>query len=320
MSKIIAVVGASGAQGGSVVNAFLSTGEWKVRGVTRNAKSEKAEALRARGVEIVTADLDDEKALVKAFEGVTAIFGVTDYVALFATIGPKTALNAEYKQGVNLANAALQTPTLKHYIWSTLPNSSKISGGKHVVPQFDSKAEVDNYIKSKPELLAKTTFLWVGSYSGRNLFGPPFSPHHLKSIDTYLCIRPVSASTLLPLAGEVSVNIGVFVKAIVSNPSKTLGKYVICKTEVMTNGDYIQLWGKVTGKRTQYLEVSFEEYDKLFPTWGVVVAELLQFFAYAGDKLWSGGPEYLTAADLGVEGELVGTEKAFATTDWSSFD
>ncbi|CAM6086140.1 unnamed protein product [Calypogeia fissa] len=319
MSKIIAVVGATGAQGGSVVNAFLNKGEWKVRGLSRNANSEKAKLLAAKGVEMVTADVNDEASLVRAFEGVTAIFAMTDFVEPFTKLDIDTVMALEYNQGVNMAKAALQTPTLKHYIWSTLPNIDKVSGGKFVVPHCDAKAKVDDFIKSKPELLAKTTFLWITFYS-TNFFFPPFTPYHLKSIGTYVYIQPVSRSTLFCAAGDVSVNVGVFVKGILSNPSKTLSKYVIMQVEEMTSEEYILLWGKVTGKNVKYVQIPFEEYDKLFPKWGAEMGVMLLFWEWAGEKSWSGEPDILTGADLGVEGELVSSEKAFATTDWSAFD
>jgi hypothetical protein len=68
MSKILTVVGATGAQGGSVVASALKSGTYKVRGVTRNVESTSAKALTAQGVEMVTADTNDLESLVKAFE------------------------------------------------------------------------------------------------------------------------------------------------------------------------------------------------------------------------------------------------------------
>lgn len=68
MSKTIAVVGATGAQGGSVISTLLAEGTYKIRGVSRNVLSDKSQALTAQGVEMVQADLDDEAALVKAFK------------------------------------------------------------------------------------------------------------------------------------------------------------------------------------------------------------------------------------------------------------
>jgi uncharacterized protein YbjT (DUF2867 family) len=69
MSKPIAVIiGATGGQGGSVVDSFLKDGTYQVRGVTRNVQSDKAVALRQRGVEVVTGDLNDQSSLTEAFK------------------------------------------------------------------------------------------------------------------------------------------------------------------------------------------------------------------------------------------------------------
>lgn len=320
MSKIVAVVGATGGQGGSVVRALLKHGEYKVRGITRNVNSDKAKALSSQGVEVVTADLNDEASLTKAFEGATAIFAVTDFFEPFAKNGPDVAFEVEYKQGVNIVNAALGTPTLQHFIWSTLPSSKKISGGKFVVPHMESKARIDDYIKAKPELLAKTTFLWITFYS-INFFYPVFQPFFLKSIGTYVFIQPVAPSTLISAAGDISVNVGIFARAILSNPSKTRGgKYVFCNLQTYKSDDYLQLWAKVTGKqRAHYLQVSFEDYQKLFPAWGAEMGIMMLFWEYAGEKSWS-GEELITGSDLGVHGELMTMEKSFMASDWSFLD
>jgi uncharacterized protein YbjT (DUF2867 family) len=68
MSPIITVIGATGVQGGSVIDAALKSGIYKVRAITRNINSDKAKALAARGVELATADLNDEQSLIKAFD------------------------------------------------------------------------------------------------------------------------------------------------------------------------------------------------------------------------------------------------------------
>lgn len=67
-SKLITVIGATGIQGGSVIAAALKSGDWKIRGVTRNVNSDTSKALASKGVEMVTADWNDESTLVKAFE------------------------------------------------------------------------------------------------------------------------------------------------------------------------------------------------------------------------------------------------------------
>lgn len=86
----------------------------------------------------------------------------------------------EVQQGKNLANAAAKTSTLKHFIWSTLPNGTKISKGKYLVPHFDAKNKIDEYIKSISDLYAKTTFLWITFYA-QNYSFPMFTPNFVVS-------------------------------------------------------------------------------------------------------------------------------------------
>jgi hypothetical protein len=105
---------------------------------------------------------------------------VTDFFEPFAAGGPENAMKVEATQGINLAKAAVATRTLQHYIWSTLPNGTKISNGKYLVPHFEAKNKVDDYIKNSPVLYAKTTFLWVTFYPS-NYFFPMFTPNFLVS-------------------------------------------------------------------------------------------------------------------------------------------
>jgi hypothetical protein len=109
-------------------------------------------------------------------KGATLIFAVTDFFEPFAKGGPKLGMEVEEAQGINLAKAASKIPTLKHYIWSTLPNGNKISGGKYIVPHFEAKNQIDDYIKSDPILYAKTTFVWFTFFMS-NLFFPMFTPN-----------------------------------------------------------------------------------------------------------------------------------------------
>ncbi len=81
MSKLIAIVGATGAQGGGLARAILDDpqGGFTVRALTRHPDNDKARALAARGAEVVAADLDDEASLVRAFTGADGAFCVTNY-------------------------------------------------------------------------------------------------------------------------------------------------------------------------------------------------------------------------------------------------
>lgn len=105
---------------------------------------------------------------------------MTDFFEPFSSKGPEAAIKIETAQGINLAKAASATLTLKHYIWSTLANAGKISGGKYMIPHFVGKNIIDDFIKSDANLFAKTTFLWNTFYAS-NLVFPMFKPNFLVS-------------------------------------------------------------------------------------------------------------------------------------------
>lgn len=118
--------------------------------------------MAALGVELVQCDINSYESIEKAFVGSHIIFGVTNFYDVFVRERPDEAIQFELNQGINLAKAAAATATLEHYIWSTLPNSEKNSNGQAIVPHFQAKSMVDDYIKSNRNLYQKTTFIWLG--------------------------------------------------------------------------------------------------------------------------------------------------------------
>lgn len=105
MSQPIAVViGATGGQGGSVVDSFLADGTYRVRGVTRNINSTNAQALKKRGVDVVTADLNDQASLVQAFK-VAIQYCLQDYAdtprTLLSYLQSRTFLSLSQRKGRN---------------------------------------------------------------------------------------------------------------------------------------------------------------------------------------------------------------------------
>jgi len=129
--KLITVLGATGNQGGSVINTFLEQPQYRICGLTRNNSSAKAKALAERGVTMVAADLDDKVSLEAAFAGAHIIFIVSDYWgtlgALASKAGPDQseslylkAAEIEKKQLVNAFDAAARVPTLERIVLSSL--------------------------------------------------------------------------------------------------------------------------------------------------------------------------------------------------------
>lgn len=97
---------------------------------------------------------------------------MTDFWAPFlSSLSAAETEKLEATQGRNIVDAAVTVSTLKHFVWSTLPSAIKISGGELLVPHFDGKVTVDEYIKASP-LKDKTTFFWVSFYVGNLHWGP----------------------------------------------------------------------------------------------------------------------------------------------------
>src|SRR3954464_5669782 len=130
--KLVAVIGATGQQGGAVVRALQAQGQFKVRALTRNPGKN-----RGLADEVVEADLDRPETLKAAFEGAHGIFLVTN------AWEPGTD---EIEQATAAVRAAKEAG-IKHFVWSTLPDVEAISAGKLHVPHFTGKAKVDRIVK-----------------------------------------------------------------------------------------------------------------------------------------------------------------------------
>jgi uncharacterized protein YbjT (DUF2867 family) len=165
-TKLIAVVGATGAQGGGLVRAILADndGQFTARAITRNVISDKAKALAKAGADVVRADLDDEESLKRAFAGAYGAFCVTNFWEHFSP-------EKEYAQAGNMARAA-KAAGVKHVIWSTLEDTrTKVPlsddrmptlQGKYKVPHFDGKGEADQIFRDVgvPTTFLLTSFFW----------------------------------------------------------------------------------------------------------------------------------------------------------------
>ncbi len=163
--KIIAVLGATGAQGGGLVRAILADPDspFAVRALTRDVTSDAAKALAKAGAEVVAADIDDTASLTKAFEGAYGVYGVTFFWAHFSP-------EREIANAKSIAEAA-KAAGVEHVIWSTFEDardSIPLSddrmptlGGNYKVPHFDAKAEGNRFFT---ELGVPTTFLLTSFY------------------------------------------------------------------------------------------------------------------------------------------------------------
>lgn len=164
--KIIAVVGATGAQGGGLVRAIAAdpNGPFKARAITRDVNSDKARELAALGAEVVAADIDDAESVRRAFEGAYGAFCVTFFWGHFSA-------EKEIEEARIMANAA-KDAGVQHVIWSTLEDTRQLVPlsddrmptlhGKYKVPHFDGKGEADQVFRDAgvPVTYLLTSFYW----------------------------------------------------------------------------------------------------------------------------------------------------------------
>lgn len=175
---VLVVFGATGAQGHSVISALQASQSptYHIRGLTSNKSSNTATELARTGVEVVEVDIESEASIQAALEGAEAVFANTAFPQdVSISQGAVAAEEAESKTAVRIARALARVTTLKHLVWSTLPDARKKTDGKLYIHHFQSKVAAAQLIRSDPELAKKTTMLSVGMY-GSNLKTPGYVP------------------------------------------------------------------------------------------------------------------------------------------------
>jgi uncharacterized protein YbjT (DUF2867 family) len=260
--KIIAVMGATGAQGGGLVRAILddAAGGFAARAITRDVNSEKAQALARAGAEVVAADVDDAGSIQRAFAGAYGAYCVTFFWDHFSP-------EKELAQAAGMAQAA-KTAGLQHVIWSTLEDTRRwvpLSDnrmptlmGKYKVPHFDAKGEADHFFTDAglPVTLLATSFFWD------NFLSLGMGPR--KGADGKLALAlPVGDRKLPGIAAE---DIGRCAFGIFQNQAKYVGKTVGIAGGILTGAEMAAAFGKALGTEVAYHAVPFEVYRGLgFP-------------------------------------------------------
>ena len=254
--KIIAVLGATGAQGGGLVRAILAdpNGGFAVRALTRDANSDKAKALAQQGAEVVATDVDNPESLRKAFAGAYGAFCVTFYWAHFSP-------EKELAEARLMAEAARQAG-VQHVIWSTLEdtrqwmplsdNRMPTLMGKYKVPHFDAKGEADGVFTAAglPVTLLLTSFYWDNFiYFGS---GPKKGPDG----KLYLTL-PMDDKKLPGIAAE---DIGKCAYGIFKRGGEFIGKKVGISGGQLTGAQIAAAMSKALGQEVRYNAVTPDQY------------------------------------------------------------
>jgi uncharacterized protein YbjT (DUF2867 family) len=260
--KVIAVVGATGAQGGGVVRAILSDvhGGFSARAITRDVHSDRARALAAMGAEVVAADIDEPESLERALQGAYGAYFVTFFWAHFSP-------EKELVEARNMAQAAKQV-AIQHAIWSTLEDTRRwipLSDarmptlmGHYKVPHFDAKGLADKYFS---DLGVPTTFL-LTSFYWENLIhfgmGPKRGPDGTLELSL-----PMGDRRLPGIAAE---DIGKCAYGIFKKGTEYIGRTVGIAGARLTGAEMAAELSQALGEKVRYNAVSPEAYRGLgFP-------------------------------------------------------
>jgi len=250
--KIIAVVGATGAQGGGLVRAILADpqGGFAARAITRDPNSEAAKALAAAGAEVVAGDVDDVDSLTRAFQGAYGAYCVTFFWNHFSP-------EKEQQSAKNMAEAA-RAAGLRHVIWSTLEdtrhwmpkgdNRMPTLMGKYKVPHFDTKGESDHFFTDAG---VPTTFL-LASFYWDNLVGFGAGPKRDAEGQLQFTL-PIGD---VPMAGIAAEDIGRCAYGIFQRGHELVGARIGVAGEHLTGAEMAAAMARAIGQPVHYNAVT----------------------------------------------------------------
>ncbi|BAU49120.1 nucleotide-diphosphate-sugar epimerase [Sulfurifustis variabilis] len=254
--RIIAVVGATGAQGGGLVRAILNDpdGPFAVRALTRDVNSEKAKALARLGAEVLSANVDDEASLEAAFTGAYGAYCVTFFWDHFSP-------EKELAEAGAMARAA-KAAGIEHVIWSTLEDTRKwvplgddrmpTLMGKYKVPHFDAKGEAEQVFR---DLGVPTTFL-LTSFYWDNLIHFGMNPK--RGPDGKLAFTLPMGDKKLP--GIAAEDIGRCAYGVFKKGKEYIGKTVGIAGEHLNGAEMAAALSRALGQEVVHNDVSPETY------------------------------------------------------------
>jgi len=286
-TNIIAVLGATGAQGGGLARAILADADsqFVVRALTRNPAAPRAQELARLGAEIVKADLDDLESLKRAFAGCYGAFCVTNFWEHFSP-------EKETAQATNLAEAA-KDAGIKHAIWSTFEdtrervpledNRMPTLQGKYKVPHFDAKAAANQEFTKRavPTTFLLTSFYWDNAINFGT--GPKPGPDGTLAITMPMGDRP--------LPGIAAEDIGQAAYGILKAGKEYIGKTVGVAGEHLTGTEMAEAFSRALGQEVHYNDVPPEVYRSFDFPGADDMGNMFQFKRDFND-------EYLAARDL----------------------
>ncbi|KAJ7670511.1 NAD(P)-binding protein [Mycena rosella] len=281
-APLVVVVGSTGNQGGSVIQALVESDlPYRIRGLTRDVTKPAAQKLAGQGVEMVNVSLtvDNVDAVQKVFAGANIAFIVTSF---WEHLDKKREV-AEGKMMVDAAIAAGVTLL----VWSGLDSVSEISKGRYIhVDHFDGKAEITAYARASgvPLVIAQ-----IGWYGTNHILFDGYIP--TKEADgSYALALPVSEDTILPFI-DATHDYGLFVREAIESPTFGAGTEILASGEDISVRDMLAQLSQITGKNVAYKRISDEEFMAATKCPHHVALELLESTKFYEEFGFFGGKD-----------------------------
>ncbi|KAI5452805.1 hypothetical protein NCC49_000550 [Naganishia albida] len=266
-APLITVFGATGTQGGSVIDHLVSSSKpYRIRAVTRDPSKPSGKKLQEKGCEVVKAEMGNADEVKNVVQGSEIVFGVTNFW--------EHGAEKEIADGKILIDAVKSTPGIKTFIWSGLEPSKEISHGKYTkVEHFDTKAELTELAKKaglplvnvEPAMYMENFVTQMAQPDGSFLLALP--------------IRPESKLNLINCRRDY----GAYVVGALENLQKETDEVLACAQEIAVQ-DVAEQWGQVNGVKCAYAQVPAEAFQGMA---GEEITQMLQFFdefGYYGGK------------------------------------
>ena len=229
-SKLVLVTGATGKQGGAVVEALLTRGH-RVRALTRNSASPAANRLRQQGVEIAVGDFTDHDSLVRAMRGADAVYAISKGNDL------EQGAEKEIAQGMTITDAA-KAAGVAHFIDSSVASANRATGISH----FDGKYAVEKHLQASgvPYTIVAPVFFM------ENLL----EPWMLSGLRQGKLAMALPASRSLQ---QITVaDIGEFVAAVIERSDTVFGRRFDIAGDELTGEEAAAILSRVTGREVHY--------------------------------------------------------------------
>jgi uncharacterized protein YbjT (DUF2867 family) len=299
-TKVIAVVGATGAQGGGVARAILADpdGGFSVRALTRDPSKDAAKALADAGAEVVRADIDDEASVTRAFDGAYGAYCLTNFWEHFSG-------DREAEQAGKMANAA-KAAGIQHAIWSTFEDARDYVPldddrmptlqGHYKVAHFDAKASANHYFTDAG---VPTTFLYTSFYWENFIY---FGLQPQRGEDGVLALTFPLGDAKMP--SNAAADIGKFAYQIFKHPDRFIGKTVGFAGEHLSGQEFADAFTRALGEEVRYNAVDADVFRSFGFPGADDVGNMFQFKRdFEGD--------YRAHRDLALVRELVPDVQTF---------